>query len=183
MSDKKKEGVKDAFEQIDLKLDGLLGNLGEALSGMMETLEKGQSGALNRDFTFETPKGPARVHTGVRMRVGGLNVGQGQEADPQPVNPKRPKPAAKAPSEPVPKTFDYDLFEDGSGWRLIADLPGVARSELSWDVQDGGLLVRTNGTRRYLAEIEFEGVVVPDGIEATLENGVLDMHIPVEASS
>lgn len=179
MTDDPKKKLREAAHEIDVGLNGLLGALGDAIGDMVSKLEEGNSGAVSRDHVFETEKGPIRAHAGVRLRMGGLDVGDTSQATPKPVNPNRA--AAKPPNTPKPKALQYDVFEEREAWIFAADLPGVAQEELLLSHEGTRLELTTTGARLFTASVDLESAFDFDGIETRLHNGVLTLTIPKKA--
>lgn len=176
MSNDPKKRFKQATEEIDLNLGSLFGSLGDAIGEMVSRLEDGTSGAVARDHVFDTEKGPVRAQAGVRLRMGGLDTGQAKRAAPQPVNPNREK--ATAPAAPKTRGLSYEMLEDTDAWVLTADLPGVARKDLTLCRKDAQLVIETTGTRRYHAAVDMPGAFELEDIKTTLRNGILNLNIP-----
>lgn len=81
---------------------------------------------------------------------------------------------------------DYELYEQDDQFVLTVELPGFDPEEItvSWD--DGVLNVagehedEARGTRRtYHRRFRFPKTVDDDGIEASYENGILTVWLPV----
>jgi HSP20 family protein len=85
-----------------------------------------------------------------------------------------------------------DLEELDDAWLLRVELPGVKRDDVDVQVDGRRLLVRaerketerkgilrrtTRTTGRYYLEVALPGEVDPDGVEATLEDGVLTVRV------
>lgn len=173
---KKSKSFQDAASEIDAGLGGLFGALSDAIGEMAARLEAGSSGAVERDMTFDTEKGPVRAQAGVRLRMGGLDTGSSTQT-PRPVNPDRAKPA---PAKPAARALAYDLFEDEDIWILTADMPGVSRKDVKFEASGTVLNIRTTGARVYEGAADLEDRFDVDAIEATLRNGVLTLRIPKE---
>jgi len=174
----KKKDPKEVVSQIEHNLGGLLGALGDALGDMVNKLEDGAGGSVNRDMTIDTEKGPLRAHAGIRVRMGGLSGSDSENATsapPKPVNPDRAKPTARAPSE---RPLSYELLEDGTGWILTADMPGVTSDEIDLRAKDDVLHVTTTGKRRYAAAITLGPGLDTAKITRSLRNGILTLEIP-----
>lgn len=174
----KKKSFQDAAKEIDAGLGGLFGALSEAIGEMASRLEDGHSGAVERDLTFDTAKGPVRAQAGVRLRMGGLDVGGSDAASrPRPVNPNRT--GAKPPAEPAKaRVLAYDLFEDDDAWVLTADLPGVARKDVHLSADGPVLTIRTSGARIYEGQADLDVGFDLDAVQSTLRNGILTLRIP-----
>jgi HSP20 family protein len=85
-----------------------------------------------------------------------------------------------------------DLEELDDAWLLRVELPGVKRDDIDLQVAGRRLVVRaerketerkgilrrtTRTTGRYYLEVALPGEVDPDGVEATLEDGVLTVRV------
>ena len=178
MTEDPKKRLRKAMDGLDLNLNGLLGTLGEAFNEAVSRLEQGQTGSSESTRTFETPKGPLRATSGVRVRVGGLDAGKAA-AKAQPINPRRPAPA-KA-TDTATRDLVYGLLEDQDAWILTAEMPGVALDDVVL-TQDGDLItLRTKGARAYRGQIELPVNCTLDRIRTTLTNGILTMQFPKDA--
>ena len=183
MTDDPKKKMKQAAQDIDVGLNSLFGALGDAIGDMVSRLEEGNSGAVTRDHVIETDKGPMRAHAGIRVQMGGLGAARstGDTVQAKPVNPSRPKPA-RTPAATA-KPLEYDVFEDQNAWIFTADLPGVARDDLSLAAAGTHLDVTTSGTRLFEARVDLGKPFDLEGIDTQLHNGVLTLNIPkVEAT-
>lgn len=87
-----------------------------------------------------------------------------------------------------------ELFDNGGGYTLKADLPGVAKEDIEINVEDGLLILA--GTRKkpelrentfYRSEVTYGSFrrafklateINADGISAEFSNGVLTINIP-----
>ncbi|MEE4117743.1 MAG: hypothetical protein V2I65_01880 [Paracoccaceae bacterium] len=75
MDEDKRKKLDETMSELDLRLGGLLGKLGDALNEAVSRLETGDDGEVRRTHEIQTPKGPLRAETGVRVRLGGLDAG------------------------------------------------------------------------------------------------------------
>lgn len=166
MSDEKKK-FRKAAEAIDLNLGGLLGSLGEALGEAVQKLTEAGEGTIDRTEEVQGGKGPIRTHAGVRVRVGGL-----ASAGPKPVNPQRKAPP---PAEAPPRALEIDLIEDGPGWMITAEMPGVAPAEVSLSVTGAVLSIRSTGARLYAGEVTLPAPCPVEAISQSLVNGILTL--------
>ena len=91
----------------------------------------------------------------------------------------------------------FDVFDDGEGYRLVADLPGLRAEDLEVEATEDGLVVR--GTRQLAVPegftahrrereplqlsrtFRFPTKVDPDQVGATLEQGVLTITLAKRA--
>jgi HSP20 family molecular chaperone IbpA len=87
-----------------------------------------------------------------------------------------------------------DIFEDANGINLMADMPGVSRERLNIEVDKDMLLVEGDASidmpegmeavhadvrsTRYRRSFALSSELEVDGIDASLKDGVLNIHIP-----
>lgn len=169
----KKTG-KTAFDEIELGLGGLLGELGTALTEALKRLD-GQ-GEVQHETTFDSPRGPVRASTGIRIRTvgGAARPAAGRRTD-APVNaPRRETPQAAA-DVPV-RDISATTFADATGWRLIAELPGVAETDIALSEDGGDLVIRAEGRgRHYAGRIALPAGVAVKDLAMTMQNGILEL--------
>ena len=87
----------------------------------------------------------------------------------------------------------FDIEETEDEWIVETDLPGVRRKDTNVEVRDGELLItgeikererkgllrhRTRHTGQFEVRVALPGDVDPDRVDASLEHGVLTVHIP-----
>lgn len=163
MDEDKRKKLDETMSELDLRLGGLLGKLGDALNEAVSRLETGDDGEVRRTHEIQTPKGPLRAETGVRVRLGGLDAGAVRRParDPaRPVNapsggrgqsPAAPpragseaatqgapdRPSAGADAGTPPRRPHVEAYRDGPRWVLCADLPGVTLPEIDVRIQSG----------------------------------------------
>ena len=70
-----------------------------------------------------------------------------------------------------------DLFEDEASLLVVAELPGVAEQDVSYQVEGDALIISTRGARKYSKQVFLPAAVDPSGIEATYNNGVLQLKL------
>ena len=169
---------RDAMDEIDLRLGGLLGDLGQAVGEMLSRLDAGEGGEILRSGEIQTGRGPIRAEAGIRVRVAGQDVGPARtEPRSRPAKGDRTPPARKTPAPPV-RSIDADILTGDGLWTLTADLPGVTHDGLAVTVDDGALVVRGEGRGR-LWEGRFD--LPPDttrsDLDVHLKNGVLEISV------
>lgn len=167
MSDDPKKKFRKAAETIDLNLGGLLGNLGEVLGEAVQRLAEAGEAAVDKMSETQSQSGPIRTHTGVRVRVGGLSA----KAGPKPVNPGRAK-----PTEPEARALDCELLEDGTGWIVTAEMPGVQADEVRLAVDNAVLTISTSGARLYRGKVTLPRPCPVESIALALVNGILTLR-------
>ena len=182
MTEDAKKKLNEAREQIDIRLGGLFSELGSALTEMLDRIDTEGSAEVRREHEFETPRGPIRAQTGIRIRTLGGAQTERRGRDPAaPVNPDRApqQKRAKAPGDlkTPPRTISAEIFEDDASWVLTADLPGIVETDLTLSEEGGDLVIEANGRgRRYRDHVTLpDGVSIAD-IVVTLQNGILELR-------
>jgi HSP20 family molecular chaperone IbpA len=169
---KRKTGRDDA-QLIDLKLGDLFGELGHALTDMIDRLDQGGSGEIRRDHRIETERGPIRAQAGIRIRMGGLDTARDGR---DPARPRKPA-APTAAAAPTVRPIEADIVSDGGLWRLVADLPGVSRETLEIAVEDGEIVLSARTpTRRYADRFDLPEGATLAALKVSLENGILEIE-------
>jgi HSP20 family protein len=93
----------------------------------------------------------------------------------------------------------FDVFDDGDGYRLVADMPGMKAEDLEVEVTEDGIAIR--GTRKVEApegfsvhrrerepltlarSFAFPTKIDPDKVSATLQQGVLTITLTKRADA
>lgn len=93
----------------------------------------------------------------------------------------------------------FDVFDDGDGYRLGADMPGMKAEDLEVEVTEDGIAIR--GTRKVEApegfsvhrrerepltlarSFAFPTKIDPDNVSATLQQGVLTITLTKRADA
>jgi HSP20 family protein len=84
-----------------------------------------------------------------------------------------PKPGLEFKGERDPLV---DLMDEGDVVRVVAELPGVEKSEISLSVTENSLTISVDKpARKYHREIELGSEVSPRSSKATYKNGVLEV--------
>lgn len=76
-------------------------------------------------------------------------------------------------------TLGFDVKEDDKAWTLSLDLPGIAREDLTINV-DGAVVrleTKPEAKRQYTAAYELPEAIDVDATSAKLENGVLTLTL------
>ncbi len=71
------------------------------------------------------------------------------------------------------------MFDEDDFYLVVAELPGVARSDLQWNVKNDRLLVldAAAASRKYHAEVELNAPVDVQTAKTSFENGVLELRL------
>ena len=72
-----------------------------------------------------------------------------------------------------------DVFDEAEGVTIIADVPGVSLEDLELKVEGHVLSIATKPTARrsFRKELRLEADLVPDSLQATCRNGVLEVRV------
>lgn len=142
--------------------------------------QSGQSGQDNRDDSYgdtnQQASGQERAQGGREVSAAGRQVEQSSRAQSTTLLP------------PV------DIFEDDTGFTVIADLPGVSKDQLGVRVTGDSLVIEGTAsvpvsgnmelvygevqTPQYRRSFTLSRELDPGKIEAKLNNGVLTLRIP-----
>ncbi len=99
MDDEKRKKLDATVTQLDLRLGGLLGKLGDTLAEMADRLEAGEDGEIRRTQEISTPRGPIRAETGIRIRFGGLDTDTARSSGSQPAGVRPFEPTGAHPAQ------------------------------------------------------------------------------------
>jgi HSP20 family molecular chaperone IbpA len=178
MTKDKKSRIDEATQDIDLRLGGLLGQLGSALTEALSRLE--DQGEVHHETTFDSARGPIRASAGIRIRtLGDAKPSRSARRPDQPVNaaPRtQPRPSPEPEAPPPARPISATILTEGRSWRLIAELPGVAEADVTLGEEAGDLVISASGRGR-----RFEGrFALPSGAKATdltmtMQNGILEL--------
>lgn len=91
----------------------------------------------------------------------------------------RLEPSHPAVDSPEVVTRDplVDVMLTESAIYLTAEMPGVSGDEVRVGFDQGKLLIRGEGDRRYQSAVDLPADVDPDTLKHTFKNGVLDIVI------
>lgn len=152
MDDEERRKLDETVAELDLRLGGLLGKLGDTLTEMVDRLEAGQDGRIHRTQDFPTSRGPMRAETDIRLRFGGFDTdhrrsGGARQASARPFRPAgqhpgdaRSKPAGQGhgsgqPPEAGPTGFSGG--EDSVSDMTASGAPGMSRPPHVESYRDG----------------------------------------------
>ncbi|MEM9342706.1 MAG: hypothetical protein AAGA87_06645 [Pseudomonadota bacterium] len=168
MTDDPKKRMDSVRQEIDLRLDGLFGDLGRALGDVLAKLDEA-GGEVRHARSFDTGDGPIRAQADIRFRMGGLEGGA-STATPEPVKPESPK----------PRDITATILSEGPHWSLTAELPGVTEADLDLTVTDGQITITAAGQgRAYTGTFDAPATLTKDSLTVSLRNGILDLSAEV----
>jgi HSP20 family protein len=159
---------------------------------MMREMERAFSEQF-KDFEKELPKNLVRESKtpdgGVKKEIGPIVYGYSMTIGPdgKPVvrefgNVRRGEgtsmKAIQDKREPL-----VDVVSSGKEVRVIAEMPGVKKEDISVTVNEDSMVVSvdTEG-RRYYKKLQLPGLVEPKGAKSTYNNGILEVTIPLKSS-
>lgn len=88
------------------------------------------------------------------------------------IKPGRIKPVVTENIEPF-----VDIFDEEDRYRIIVDIPGVEKDQISIEGSEHSIIVRTQGERKYYKEIRLEDAIDPSSAKAQYRNGVLTITV------
>ena len=69
-----------------------------------------------------------------------------------------------------------DIINEGEQIRVVAELPGVSKSDIKTTIADDKLTIQVQSpTRKYYKEVQLPTTVDPDSTKASYNNGVLEL--------
>jgi HSP20 family molecular chaperone IbpA len=79
----------------------------------------------------------------------------------------------------VPPARKFDVTQDDKAWTVTLDLPGIAREELSINIEGAIVRIETKAEakRQFKAAYELPQDIAVDNTNAKLENGVLTLTL------
>ncbi|SEA37070.1 Hsp20/alpha crystallin family protein [Rubrimonas cliftonensis] len=167
---------REAIEEIDRRLGGLLGPLAEGLARIVDAAEKAQDADDGRrEATVETSRGPVKMRSGFSVKVGGLAGGGRDPARPVATPAAAAQPAETPLAEPRVAEPHHDVFETETSWSLAAELPGAAEADLTLTLSNGRLTVETTGARRWRLSVDAPAWLTREALSTRLVNGILDL--------
>ena len=139
---------------------------------MFEEMDRMFEEMLSEPFIME--KGEHKVYGpyyyGFSITIGPDGVPQVREWGN--IRPGPVKPIIKDTIEPF-----TDVFDEGDHYRVIIDMPGVDKKDISVEATEDRLIVSAQGQRKYYKEIRFKEKVNPETAKAQYRNGVLTITI------
>lgn len=76
-----------------------------------------------------------------------------------------------------------DVVSSGKEVRVIAEMPGVRKEDISVTVNERSVVISVDKEDRgYYKELDLPGVVDPKGAKSNYNNGILEVTIPLKSS-
>jgi len=162
-------------------IDEMMREMERAFSEQFKDFEKGLPKNLVRES--KTPDGGVKKEFGpivygysvtigpdgkpVVREFGNVRTGEG-----------KPWKAIQDKREPL-----VDVVSSGKEVRVIAEMPGVKKEDISVTVNEKAMTISVDSEDRgYYKELELPGIVDPKGARSTYNNGILEVTIPLKSS-
>lgn len=182
MAQEKKDFDPSDFLSGTLNIFGLKIDLGELvaspenLKSHLEELREKLKAAGGKEVLSDDEWRRGNTTVSGRIRTHGIfgeqeyHIGTAGKGGPG----QKPPPQSVEPIEPA-----VDVFDEGEGITVIADVPGVGMDDLELKVEGGVFSLSTKATARrsYWKELPLEAEVDPESLQATCRNGVLEVRL------
>jgi HSP20 family protein len=74
-----------------------------------------------------------------------------------------------------------DVVSSDKEVRVIAEIPGVSKEQISVEVTESALTISVEGDRKYYKHLDLPGLVEPDKAKSSYNNGVLEVTAPLKS--
>ena len=174
-----KENVADLSAMLGM--GGFLDGVSNLISKFGDLAERGETLRKSMGDTESAAK-PIRTSGGFTVRFGGLKGDDGESASVRPMN---TRPAAKSESKseakpvvPKERTANVELFEEEDHLLLLAEMPGVASTDVSLNFEDKTLFLQgTSPTAQFKAQIDLPKVFTSEQVAINANNGVVEIRL------
>jgi len=163
------EERESAHANLDLGLGGIFRGLGNLVELLREMEEEGRS-EVTRTGELKGP-GRSRAMYGFTVKVGTGGVprverfGNVRETEAGPV--------VEEVREPM-----VDVFDEGNEVVVIAEIPGVAESDINLEIKEDILLLSASDEdRQYRKEVLLPCAVVAETMRSSYRNGILEIRL------
>lgn len=155
-------------------VEGFLGGLSTLVEKLGELAEKGEQ--MKREGNFEVEKDGQKFKGMYGFTVRSGIGGDRDEVKVEPFgNIKRDKITGKAVVQEVREPV-IDIFDEPDKVHLVAEMPGVAVTEVTAEVAEDILTLRAGkGERSYYKEIVLPAHCTSEGMSITCNNGVVEI--------
>ncbi len=173
MAEKKQPAAKTGLN-LDLGFGGMFKNIGDLVDLISDLASKAETaeGEGTKSGEFEVKglgeKGRGVYGFSIRSGIGGAprverfgNIRKTEEG-----------PVVAEVREPL-----VDTFDEGDEIVIVAELPGVSAAQLQVELKDDIVAIATSGDRLYAKEILLAAAVVPDSLQQTYTNGILELRL------
>jgi HSP20 family protein len=161
-------------------IDEMMREMERTFSEQFKDLEKDLPKSLVRES--KSPDGTTRKEIG--PIVYGYSVTIGPDGKPVVREFGNVKKGAGAPWRQIQDKREplVDVVSSGKEVRVIAEMPGVNKEDISVTVNEKSLVISVDrADRRYYKELDLPGVVDPKGARSNYNNGILEVTIPLKS--
>lgn len=175
MSDKEERKVEGNI-QIDLGFGNLFKGLGNFLDVVSDLVEKAEEiKEKSGEFTAGTSESGQPIRGMYGFRIGTMSSRGGSMPKVETFGNIRETergPVVTDTWEPI-----VDVFDENGSVLIVAELPGVAGSEIEASADGDILSLTTMGKRRYAKEILLPAAVDPATLTSAMTNGILEIRV------
>ncbi|MBI2855335.1 MAG: Hsp20/alpha crystallin family protein [Chloroflexi bacterium] len=169
--------ISGALNIFGLKIDlGQLLSEPEKLSGSLEELREKLKEAGGKEVLSEEEWKSGGISVSGHIRTRGVRGDEEYHIG----TAGRPRGREQPTSQP-PQVWEppVDLFVEGEQVVIVADVPGVGLEELELKAEGSvfSLTTKPGARRRYQKDLRVEGELERGSLQATCNNGVLEVHL------
>ncbi|MFH1560610.1 MAG: Hsp20 family protein [Chloroflexota bacterium] len=171
--------ISGALNIFGLKLDlGDLLNAPEKLSGSLEALREKLKEAGGKEVLSDDEWKAGGVSVTGHIRTRGI-LGDQEYHIGTMGKPQRGEAARPAPEPPEVVEPPVDVFDEEGLVTIVAEVPGVGLEEMELKVEGSvfSFSTKTGARRRYQKELRLEADLEPESLQATCNNGVLEVRL------
>lgn len=152
-------------------LDNLFSWLGGVVEQLSDVADKAEKGAFDKQGEFKVEglgeKGRGIYGVSVKMGLGGEPAVQTFGN----IRPTAQGPAVSDIREPL-----VDVFDEGKEVLVVAEMPGVAETDITVKASGSSLKISTKGEFHYAKEVDLPANVKPKPLRKTYRNGLLELR-------
>ncbi|MGB0087545.1 MAG: Hsp20/alpha crystallin family protein [Rhodomicrobiaceae bacterium] len=152
-------------------LDNLFSWLGGVVEKLNDVADKAEKGAFDRQGEFKVEglgeKGRGIYGVSVKMGLGGEPAVQTFGN----IRPTKKGPEVSDVREPL-----VDIFDEGKDVLVVAEMPGVAETDITVKASGSSLKINTKGEFHYAKEVDLPANVKPKPLRKTYRNGLLELR-------
>ena len=172
---KRDEGEEESAAPLELGLGAIFKGLDTIMGSMKDLTEManrtagdatrlaGRAGGMSRQ------SGPTGLFG---FSIGQLSTGEPKIEPFGNIRQTEKGPVVDEVREPV-----TDVIEEEDYFLFVAELPGVEEQDISYRVEGDVLNLSTQGNRKYTKELPLPAPVDPGSLEATYNNGILQLKL------
>jgi HSP20 family protein len=163
--------IGGALGGVPFGLDNLFSWLNGVVEQLGDVAEKAEKGGFDKQGEFEVQglgdKGRGIYGVSVKMGLGGEPAVQTFGN----IRPTKKGPEVSDVREPL-----VDVFDEGKEVLVIAEMPGVAETDITVKASGTALTISTKGEFHYAKEVELPAAVKPKALRKIYRNGLLELR-------